>query len=298
MLAADQLSGAGIAAGSTITSGQRVHHTRPPTRGPHDGPHDRRLAWLAASAGGVTGDRVCVRSWGVGLAGAAGGRGQACEGRAGRRRSSLGWGSQGCCGSCGRGPAGPGGIGRGSRLEPAAGQRLGTGIHRTAHKDTALLLARALSLAVPVRALFVAAARSRGPAGVLAAWRAAWSSPGLRAGRGRRTGLMLGAFHPCQHRPLGHDPGDLGGGQRPITDDHRYARPLARGGCAASAWTGGRPSSASNLDIARSWVQARGRGEAAWVIGRRWAVVHPGRTAPTLPLLAARHRHTVPRTDR
>jgi hypothetical protein len=62
---------------------------------------------------------------------------------------------------------------RGSRLEPAAGQRLGTGIHRTAHKDAALLLARTLSVAVPVRALFVAAARSHGPAGVLAAWRTA-----------------------------------------------------------------------------------------------------------------------------
>ena len=91
------------------------------------------------------------------------------RGARGQRRSSLGWGSQGYCGSCGRGPAGPGGAGRGSRLAPAAGQRLGTGIDRTTHKDTALLLARALSLAVPVRALFVAAARSRGPTGALAA---------------------------------------------------------------------------------------------------------------------------------
>jgi len=32
--AADQLSGAGIAAGSTIASGRRVHHTRPPTQPP------------------------------------------------------------------------------------------------------------------------------------------------------------------------------------------------------------------------------------------------------------------------
>jgi hypothetical protein len=46
---------------------------------------------------------------------------------------------------------------------------------------------------------------------------------------------MLGAFHTRQHRPLGYDPGDLGGGQRPITDDHRCAQPLATGGCAASA---------------------------------------------------------------
>ena len=34
------------------------------------------------------------------------------------------------------------------------------------------------------------------------------------------------------------------------------------------------------------------------VIRRRGAVFHPGRTASTLPLSAARHRHTVPRTDR
>src|SRR5262249_4757979 len=44
------------------------------------------------------------------------------------------------------------------------------GIHATAHKDTALLLADALGLAEPARALFVAAARGRGPAvSVLAA---------------------------------------------------------------------------------------------------------------------------------
>jgi transcriptional regulator with XRE-family HTH domain len=35
------------------------------------------------------------------------------------------------------------------------------GISRTAHKDTAALLARALGLAEPARALFVAAARGR-----------------------------------------------------------------------------------------------------------------------------------------
>jgi len=44
------------------------------------------------------------------------------------------------------------------------------GINRTAHKDTALLLAGALNLAEPVRERFVAAARGRGPAAdVLAA---------------------------------------------------------------------------------------------------------------------------------
>ena len=36
---------------------------------------------------------------------------------------------------------------------------------------------------------------------------------------------------------------------------------------------------------------------AACVIGRRWAAVHPGRNASSLPLSAARHRHRVLRTD-
>src|SRR6266704_4637968 len=55
-------------------------------------------------------------------------------------------------------------------LSPRSVSDLERGIHRTAHKDTAGLLADALGLAGPVRALFVAAARGRGPAAeVLAA---------------------------------------------------------------------------------------------------------------------------------
>jgi tetratricopeptide (TPR) repeat protein/transcriptional regulator with XRE-family HTH domain len=55
-------------------------------------------------------------------------------------------------------------------LSPRSVSDLERGISRTAHKDTALLLAGALSLAGPVRELFVAAARGRGPAAdVLAA---------------------------------------------------------------------------------------------------------------------------------
>ena len=44
-------------------------------------------------------------------------------------------------------------------LSPRSVSDLERGIHRTAHKDTALLLAGALSLTGPVRELFVAAAR-------------------------------------------------------------------------------------------------------------------------------------------
>jgi tetratricopeptide (TPR) repeat protein/transcriptional regulator with XRE-family HTH domain len=49
-------------------------------------------------------------------------------------------------------------------LSPRSVSDLERGISRTAHKDTAQLLADALSLAGPVRALFVAAARGRAPA--------------------------------------------------------------------------------------------------------------------------------------
>src|SRR5436190_2133884 len=55
-------------------------------------------------------------------------------------------------------------------LSPRSLSDLERGISRTAHKDTAQLLAGALSLAGPVRALFVAAARGKAPAAeVLAA---------------------------------------------------------------------------------------------------------------------------------
>src|SRR5579863_8781281 len=55
-------------------------------------------------------------------------------------------------------------------LSPRSVSDLERGINRTARKDTALLLAGALSLPGPVAELFVAAARGRGPAAqVLAA---------------------------------------------------------------------------------------------------------------------------------
>ena len=57
-------------------------------------------------------------------------------------------------------------------LSPRSVSDLERGINRTAHKDTAELLAGALGLAGPARAVFVAAARGRAPAAeVLAAVR-------------------------------------------------------------------------------------------------------------------------------
>jgi class 3 adenylate cyclase len=56
-------------------------------------------------------------------------------------------------------------------LSPRSVSDLERGVNRTARKDTAVLLADALSLTGPVRELFVAAARGRAPvAEVLAAW--------------------------------------------------------------------------------------------------------------------------------
>jgi tetratricopeptide (TPR) repeat protein/transcriptional regulator with XRE-family HTH domain len=71
-------------------------------------------------------------------------------------------------------------------LSPRSVSDLERGIHRTARKDTAWLLAGALGLAEPVRALFVSAARGRGPAAeVLAAVRTV--APGPAAAAATRT---------------------------------------------------------------------------------------------------------------
>jgi transcriptional regulator with XRE-family HTH domain len=71
-------------------------------------------------------------------------------------------------------------------LSPRSVSDLERGIHRTARKDTAGLLAGGLGLAAPVRALFVAAARDRGPAAeVLAA--AHEAAPGAAAAAASRT---------------------------------------------------------------------------------------------------------------
>ena len=67
-------------------------------------------------------------------------------------------------------------------LSPRSVSDLERGIHRTARKDTAELLAGALGLAEPARPLFVAAARGRAPAEeVLAALRGEAAAPGAPA---------------------------------------------------------------------------------------------------------------------
>jgi transcriptional regulator with XRE-family HTH domain len=75
-------------------------------------------------------------------------------------------------------------------VSPRSVSNLERGINRTAHKDTAQLLADALSLTAPVRAQFVLAARGRAPAAdVLAA----------------RDGLAAGAFAAAATRALPRD---------------------------------------------------------------------------------------------
>jgi class 3 adenylate cyclase/tetratricopeptide (TPR) repeat protein/DNA-binding XRE family transcriptional regulator len=61
-----------------------------------------------------------------------------------------------------------------AQLSPRSISDLERGVNRTAHKDTAELLASALGLAEPLRALFVAAARGRRPAGDVLAAREGW----------------------------------------------------------------------------------------------------------------------------
>jgi predicted ATPase/DNA-binding XRE family transcriptional regulator len=86
-------------------------------------------------------------------------------------------------------------------VSPRSVSDLERGIHQTAHKDTAQLLADALSLAGPVRALFVAAARGKAPAAeVLAA----------------RQGVMPGAFAAAAARTLPQDVASFIGREREL----------------------------------------------------------------------------------
>src|SRR6266849_6048925 len=83
-------------------------------------------------------------------------------------------------------------------LSPRSVSDLERGIHRTARKDTAGLLAEALGLAGPVRTLFVAAARGRAPAvDVLAA----------------RQGVAPGTFAAAAPRTLPRDTASFAGRQ-------------------------------------------------------------------------------------
>ncbi len=74
-----------------------------------------------------------------------------------------------------------------ARLSPRSVSDLERGVHRSAHKNTAELLADALGLAEPMRALFVAAARGHGPAAPIAAAAALEMEPGAATATATRT---------------------------------------------------------------------------------------------------------------
>ena len=93
-------------------------------------------------------------------------------------------------------------------LSPEAISTLERGIHRTAHKDTAVLLAGALGLAEPARGLFVAAARGRAPAAEVLAARQAVAAEAFAAAATRGLPRDIAAFTGRQAE-LGHLVGAL-----------------------------------------------------------------------------------------
>lgn len=85
---------------------------------------------------------------------------------------------------------------------------------------------------------------SQGRRAVLISWATGWA--------GAKNGSHAGRIPPMPAPPARYDPGGLGGGQWPITDGHRYAQLLARGGYAASAWIWWSAVERVDPDIARS----------------------------------------------
>src|SRR5580704_3210079 len=80
-------------------------------------------------------------------------------------------------------------------VSPRSVSNLERGINRTAHKDTAVLLAGALGLTGPTAELFVAAARGNVPAAqVLAAAEGAGPRPGAVPGSPYRGLAVFGAY--------------------------------------------------------------------------------------------------------
>jgi transcriptional regulator with XRE-family HTH domain len=95
-------------------------------------------------------------------------------------------------------------------LSPRSVSDLERGIHRTAHKDTAVLLADALGLAEPARALFVAAARGKAPAAdVLAAQQRAICQPGMPPTTTVWTGALQTGPVQCLFGSGGYVPAQL-----------------------------------------------------------------------------------------
>ena len=120
-------------------------------------------------------------------------------------------------------------------LSPRSVSDLERGINRTARRDTAELLAGALGLAGPARALFVAAARGRGPAGdVLAA----------------REGRRPGAFAAAATRSLPRDIASFTGRQAELTQLAGSVAAAAAGAGSTGIWVIGGMAGAGKTALA------------------------------------------------
>jgi transcriptional regulator with XRE-family HTH domain len=125
-------------------------------------------------------------------------------------------------------------------LSPRSVSDLERGINRTAHKDTAELLAGALGLAGPVRGLFVAAA-----------CRAAGRDGHLAGGRGVGSGQVLAAERGLDAAAGGGRAGP-GVGQMAAPGDPAHGQPTAGAGDAAGRYLGRGPGHGVPVAVGRA----------------------------------------------
>src|SRR5262249_38321528 len=194
---------AGLGGGSTVGSGEGVHHEGPLARKPTGQPTGT-APWRHALAGLVVGARSHSMRAGLGWQGCGRWRGGPGLRRGGgqdrfcpvRVAAVGGW--EGAGAVAGQSELSFAGLLRQLRAEarltqeelaeaatvsPRSVSDLERGINRNPHKDTAVLLAGALGLTGPAEELFVAAARGKVPAAqVLAAAGSAGPRPGVVTG--------------------------------------------------------------------------------------------------------------------
>jgi tetratricopeptide (TPR) repeat protein/transcriptional regulator with XRE-family HTH domain len=151
-------------------------------------------------------------------------------------------------------------LGRAAGVSPRTVSDLERGLHHTAHKDTAALLAGALLLTAPVRALFVAAARGRvPPTEVLAARAHATATLADVATRDQGSASAAGAPGRPVPRELPADVGAFTGRTAELAELDRLLPPAAGTGS-------GRP-----LQPMVIWVLSGTAGVGKTALAVRWA---------------------------